>query len=103
MNFPCTDLKLRPSASPAMWQEAHVLPFVPRLWKNGLFSSMAPAVLKVARKPVGSRKGNKFGMTIAEAAVASARSARIGTIRRVPDRFMLRPHELIRMSCPPHG
>ena len=64
-----------------MWQVAQVLPLVPRLWKKGLFSWIGPPVLYVATKPVGSRNGNRLGITIAEATVASARTASTGKNR----------------------
>jgi hypothetical protein len=53
-----------------MWHVAQLLPLVPRLWKKGVFSTIGPAVLYVETIPVGSRNGNRLGITItAEAAV----------------------------------
>src|SRR5580693_2539039 len=54
-----------------MWHVAQLLPLVPRLWKKGVFSTIGPAVLYVETIPVGSRNGNRLGITItAEATVA---------------------------------
>src|SRR6185437_13801479 len=70
---------LRPIASPATWQVAHVRPFVPRFAKNAPCSTNLPAGVKVAAAPVESRNGNRLGMVTAATAVAAPTKATIPT------------------------
>ena len=63
-----------------MWQLEQLRPFAPRLWKNGPWRSMTPALLKVAAKPLslalGTRLGSAGSLPVgAEAAPANVAAA----------------------------
>jgi hypothetical protein len=77
---------------------AQLRPFVPRLWKNGLFSWDAPASLTVDDFPLGFRNSNKFGITPDAIAPVSVNVKKLNAVNiRMPNIFLFR-----KMATPYH-